>query len=152
MTRKGDIHRWRHQAAAVGLVVGLTAVLAGCSVDKIVDPPPSQTEPTGLELAQVKCPGAPVLTTMSEPAPAIIISDDTRDDRHMTCVMKALDASNDFLRQVEQDRRLAERSADSEGGSDEWRSEPIERQEAGYTYEYTFTSGSDRLIVTENSP
>jgi hypothetical protein len=138
--------------ATFGLVVGLTASLAGCSEDTIVDPLPSRTEPTGLALAQVECPRAPVLSTMSEPAPAIIISDDTDTDRHMLCLMKALNASDRFLRRVERHRRLAERTAGSEGGSDEWRSETIERLEAGYTYEYTFTSGSDRLTVTGNSP
>lgn len=55
-------------------------------------------------------------------------------------------------RQVERDRRVAERVAIADGGSDDWTSKRFERLEAGYTYEYTFTSVNDRLTVTENSP
>jgi hypothetical protein len=130
------------------LVASLTVLLAACTEDKTVDPPPSQATLSGLDLALAKCPDAPVLTTMSEPVPSVVISDNTTTNRHMVCIMKALEASDAFLQRVENDRRATQRAATSDG---EWTSERLTRSDAGYNYEYWFSSGTDRLTVLDNT-
>ena len=148
MNDMGD-RGWPHFGLAASLLIVVAATGSACSRDVIVDPAPSQVEPTGLDLAQQQCPRLPVLmSTANDTEATLVITDRTPTDRHIICVMKSLNAPERTIRQVDEARRAAQGSGGPVSHSGEWRAP---RMEATYTFDYTVGYTSDRLTVTEHT-